>query len=114
MSWESATFLTMMPSTVQIAGRSAHSNYGEPTYGSNTSYRARIVDKPRFVRVDDSHTLAIQTEVWLASTGGTITVDDRITLPDGTTPPIAQVRRYGDSQGPHHVKLLLGTGGGLK
>lgn len=110
MSWEGAIFLSMMPSTVQIAGRSSHSNYGEPTFGSNTSYRARVVNKPRFVRIDDSHTLAIKTEVWLASTGGTITVDDRITLPDGTTPPIAMVEQFGDAQGHHHVKLLLGGG----
>ena len=111
MSFESSIFLTMMPSTVTISGRTAHSNHGVPTYSTGTSYRARVVNKPKFIRQDANHTIAIQTEVWLASTGGTITVDDRITLPDGSTPPILQVERFGDSQGEHHVKLMLGGGG---
>lgn len=110
MSFESAIFLTMMPSTVTIATRTAHSNYGVPTYSTGTSYRARIVHKPRFVRRDDAHTLAIMSDVWMASTGGTVTVDDRITMPDGSTPPILAVERYGDHQGEHHVHLMLGGG----
>lgn len=110
MSFERALFTSLMPSTVTIAGRTGHSNYGVPTWSTGTTYRARIVHKPRFVRVDEAHTLAIRHDVWIASTGNTITADDRITLPDGSTPPILAVERYEDADGPHHVHLMLGGG----
>lgn len=106
MSFESA-FLTMMPSTVQIAAVSSRNDYGEPTYGSNTAYRARIVDKPSFVRVSDTESIEVRTVVWLNSTA-VILPTARITFPDGTTPQIVAVERYPDEDGSHHTKIMCG------
>lgn len=106
MSFESA-FIDLMPSTVTISTRTTHNNYGEPSYGSGTSYRARIVNKPEFVRGADGEVIEVRTVVWMRSTG-TIDASDRITLPDGTTPPILAVARFPDDDGTHHHRLSLG------
>lgn len=108
MAFESA-FLELMGSTIKISTRTGHSNYGAPTFSNTTtSYRARIVDQPSFVRTAENETVEVQTVCWVRSTGGTITVDDRITLPGGATPQIVGVERYPDEDGHHHVKILLG------
>ena len=107
MSFE-AQFLSLMNSTVTLSTRSGHNSYGEPSFGSGTGYRARIHEKAGFVRTADGETLEITTEVWVNSTKA-FTVDDRIQLPNGTTPQIVAVNRPFDEDGAqHHIKLFLG------
>lgn len=101
-------FLELMPSTVSISTRTAHNNYGEATYSTVvTKYRARVVAAPRFVRTASQEVVEIATEVWVASTKA-IDTKAKITLPDGTTPPIVTADTYPDQFGNHHVKLGLG------
>ena len=102
--------LTLMDSTIKISTRTAHSNYGEPTFtGSTTSYRARIVHKPGYMRDATDEDVAYQHVLWVRSTGAvSITASDRLTLPDGSTPPILSVERYPDETGPHHVVIHTG------
>lgn len=107
MSFERAEFLALMPSTVSISTRSGHSNYGEPSFGTATSYRARVVNKAGFVRTPSGESVEVTSVCWVASTG-TIDISDRITLPDGTTPQIVMVERYPDGDGTHHHRLSLG------
>jgi len=107
MSFESA-FLGLMNSNVTVSTRSGHNNYGEPTYGSGSTYRARIHEKAGFVRTADGEVIEVTTEVWVNSTKA-FTVDDRVTLPNGTTPQVVAVNRPFDESGAqHHVKFLLG------
>lgn len=107
MSFE-AGFLTLMGSTVTISTRASHNNYGEPSYGSGTGYRARIATKAGFVRGASGETIQYATVVWVNSTKA-FTVDDRLALPDGTTPQVVAVERPFDEDGAqHHVKFLLG------
>lgn len=107
MSFERNEFLALMPSTVTISTRSGHSNYGEPSFGSGTSYRARVVNKSGFVRNAQGENVEVTSICWVASTGS-IDISDRITLPDGTTPQIVMVERFPDGDGTHHHKLSLG------
>lgn len=96
-----------MPSTVSISTRASHNSYGEPSFGSATNYRARVVNKSGFVRSPSGENVEVRTVCWVASTG-TIDISDRITLPDGTTPQIVMVERFPDQDGTHHHKLSLG------
>lgn len=107
MSFESA-FLSLMPSTIKVSTRTGHNNYGEPTYASSTaSYRARIVQKREFVRTASGETVEATHVIWARSTGATtITVDDRLTMPDGTRPTILATERYPDTDGIHHTKIM--------
>ena len=46
---------------------------------------------------------------WVRSTGAvSITVSDRVPLPDGSHPPVVGVERYPDEDGENHVKVLFG------
>jgi head-tail adaptor len=105
-------FLSFMDSTVTVSTRSGHSNYGEATYStSSATYRARIVEKPGFIREAAGETIQFSHTLWIRSTGSvSITATDRITLPDGTKPPIVAVERIPDEDGEHHVKVMLGGG----
>lgn len=107
MAFEDA-FLSLMSSTVTISTRTSHNDYGEPSYGSGTGYRARIHIKDGFVRTAEGETIEYQTVVWVDSTKA-FTVDDRIALPSGATPQVVAVQRPFDEDGAqHHVKFLLG------
>ena len=118
MSFESA-FLSMFPSTISVSTRSAHNNYGEPTYtGSAVTYAARIVQGQGFVRNPSGETVAVTHELWVRSTAAqSITVDDRITLPSScaqdTTPQILRIQRIPDADGIHHTKIWLGQRPGI-
>lgn len=106
--------LSLMPSTVKVSTRGAHSNYGEPTFGNTTSsYRARIVEKLGYVRSAEGEEVAYSTIAWIRSTGAaSITVSDRITFPAGvgpsSRPPIVAVERFPDESGVHHTKVYCG------
>lgn len=110
------TFLELMPETVQIAPLSSRDEYGAPTYGPNVSRRARVLEALEKVVDDDGREVMATTLVWVAPdpTAGlpVVSVRDRVTLPDGSTPPLLRVERVSDEDGPHHLKIYLGTGGG--
>lgn len=107
MSFETQ-FLSLMNSTVTVSTRASHNNYGEASYGSGTSYRARINAKSGFVRTASGETVEFTTTIWMNSTKA-FTADDRVALPDGTTPEVLAVERPFDEDGTqHHVKWYLG------
>jgi hypothetical protein len=102
-------FDDMLPQTVVVTTRSGHSAYGTATYAaSGSTYRARVVAKPSFIRGLQGENVAVKSVVWIASTG-TIDPSDRITLPDGTTPPVLGVESYPDEDGASYFsKVMLG------
>lgn len=106
----STAFLQLMPSTVKVSTRSGFNSYGEPTFAATTTnYRARIVEKREFVRTASGETIEQVHLMWVRSTGATsITVDDRITLPDGTTPQVLSVELFTDEDVEHHRRIRLG------
>jgi hypothetical protein len=89
----------MLAQTVVVTTRTGHSVYGTAAFStSGSTYRARIVDKPGFVRSQQGENVAVKSVAWIASTG-TISVSDQITLPDGTTPPVIAIESYPDEDG---------------
>lgn len=106
----STQLLTLMPSTVKISTRSSHNAYGEPTFSNTTTkYRCRWTQKPGFVRGPGGEEVAYTDVVWARSTGATsITVTDRVTLPDGSSPPVRAVETLRDEDGVHHRVIYMG------
>ena len=106
----STAFLSMMTSTLKISTRSGHDNYGKATFAATTTnFRARIVEKPGYLRLADSEEIAYRHIAWVRSTGATsITASDRVTLPDGSTPPVVAVEVFPDDDGRHHRKVYFG------
>ncbi len=108
MSW-STEFAELMPHTVQIAALASFSTdgYGDAVYGTASTFTARVVGKQTLVRTFEGTEELATTIVYVASTG-TINPSDRITLPDGSTPPLLAVSTFPDEDGTHHHKLAFG------
>lgn len=100
-------FLDMMPATITHNPLSSRDEYGAPTYTSGSDYRARIVTKDTIVRGHDGAELVSRLQCWIAGTPS-ISPEDQIVLPDGTSPPIFNVEKFTDETGDHHVKVYFG------
>lgn len=100
-------WLPLMPDTLYHTEFTGRSDYGKPTYGSAVSYRCRVVYKTKNVRDKQGNIVVARGTVWIAGTP-TISPEDQITLPDGTTPPILSADLFTDDTGNHHVRCYFG------
>jgi hypothetical protein len=96
----------MMPATVTVAPFVSRTSYGVPTYGAAVGYRARVSNKSQLVRNANAEEVVARGNVILA-TVAPITVSDKVTLPDGTTPLILVVNVESDETGPIYTKLFF-------
>lgn len=106
----------MMPDSVTYEARTGTDGYGDPTWGTAATYKARVVGEQKLIRgFSGLEVLAAQT-VYL---GAAIVVQptDRITLSTGIVastqatamqPPILGAKRLPDQGGTHSVVLYLG------
>ncbi len=103
-------WLDLMPSTVTHEAVATRDEYGKPaTYATAASYRARVSSSHKRInsRVTGQDVTA-SVQVWLNGIISSINVDDRITLPNGTTPQILSWDVPSDETGEHHMKVYLG------
>lgn len=100
-------FLDLMPDTVTVEPFAGRDGYGAPSYGAPVQYRARVVYRPNLVHAPDGKEVVARGTVWLA-TSDAVSTEDRLTLPDGSTPRVVAVERYTDASGVHHVKVAFG------
>lgn len=100
-------FLDMMPDTITHEPLTGRDDYGKPTHGASVEYPARVVYKAKWLEAKDGSQVLAKAIVWI---GGipTISPEDKIVLPDSTTPPILSIERYPDEDGLHHVKVFFG------
>lgn len=88
--------------------------YGDPSVSTSAStYAARVEGKQHLVKGPDGRDVLARTVVYVGttSTGGTpsgIGVNDLITLPDGSTPPILAVDTMRDGNSVHHAVVHCG------
>jgi hypothetical protein len=89
-------------------------SHGQPTYGTAVTHSCRVVHQPTLVRSVGSARSETEgsvretishARVWTDNVGWT--EKDRITLPDGTTPVILEVRTFPDEAGNHHQVVLV-------
>lgn len=112
MSFDRDVFLELMPDTVSIQDVSSRDKYGKRSYGTAASYRARVREKlERIMNLEGREDWA-KTKVWIApnadGTLPTLTTDSKVTLPDGSTPPILAIERIPDEDGYHHMVVWFG------
>lgn len=100
-------FLEYMPHTITYQEYLGRSDYGEPSYGSPIEYRARVIYKPSFVRAADGSRIVARGYIWFG-TAITVSVEDRVYMPDGTTAQIVMVELMSDEDGLHHTKIYFG------
>ncbi len=100
----------MMPDTITYEKMLTRDIYGKPaTYDYPVTYKARVSGAMKRIpsRTPGGQDLVATTSVWCADIP-TIQADDRITLPDGTKPPILSFDHVSDETGDHHTKILFG------
>lgn len=83
-------FGDLFPDTVQLASFTGRDSYGRPTFGANTSHKARIVHKIQMVRSSTGGMILANMLIRLGPVPG-FTVEGRVTLADGSLPEILAV-----------------------
>jgi hypothetical protein len=104
-----SALLALLPSTVSVQSLTGVSTdgYATPTYSTATNYYARVADVQRMVRTFNGDEQISRTVVWLYSTGS-FDPSDKVTLPDGSTPPLIATERWPDQDGDYYTKLWFG------
>jgi len=97
--------LTFMPHTVTIAPYTAKNNYGEDTYTATRTASAYVEpDK----QMQDGTQIDQETRSKTAYISDTsITLRDKITLPDGSTPNITSVTIHTEVAGLEHAMVTF-------
>lgn len=101
-------FSDLMKDTVTHYQMSSRDSYGAITYGSGTEYQSRVVYKRELVRDSNGNQVVSKGVVWFMAYVNINPDQDKITLPDGTSPPILAVERFPDNVGDNHTKLYFG------
>lgn len=104
-----ADWLDMMPHTVTTSVATGRDAYGKPTYSApSAAVRARVVYKSVEVAAGDGEQVMARGEVWLAGYFLSLKTNDRVNLPDGSSPPILSLEHIPDENGGHHTKVFFG------
>lgn len=98
--------LALMPHTVTIAHKTGQDQYGAPTWGVATSWQARVESMVKMVRDANGLQAVSQSQVYLAGVAGT-GIRDKVTLPNGTSPPILSVLTMPDETGNSYEVIYL-------
>ena len=104
MTW-STEWNELMSDTVTVSSFSALSTdgYGVRSYSAGTSYPARVVRTNELVRNFEGIETVSNVTAWVNSTG-TLSPEDRFTLPDATSPPLLALDGFPDEDGIHHYR----------
>ena len=91
-----------MPDTVTIAPYASYNSYGEETYsGSTRTAKAYVEPAVNLMRSDQVQQETRPLRATIADTS--ITVRDKITLPDSSTPEIASIQVHTNVTGLEHT-----------
>lgn len=102
-------FAEMMPHTVTVYGSATLDKYGKQSYaGSGTSYQCRLIWDERMTR-DTQGREIVEAGRAIVFGVATVDVDDKIELPDGSTPLVVTVSNLKDEVGDHHTVVGFGT-----
>tara|TARA_Y100000004_G_C8854352_1_gene386162 strand:+ start:386 stop:703 length:318 start_codon:yes stop_codon:yes gene_type:complete len=93
------------PHTVTIAPYSAYNNYGEESFGSTRTAKAYVEAGNTLNRTDTVQEETRPVRAYVSDTS--ITVRDKITLPDGTTPETASIEKYTVVSGLEHTVVVF-------
>jgi hypothetical protein len=95
-----------MPTTITIETFASRDGYGERSFGAPTPVLCRLQEKTERVTIPSGEEVLARGRAYLAEITG-VTVEDKITLPDGTTPEILAVPKVNDESGPHHEVIIF-------
>lgn len=101
-------FVDCMPTSVTIEPVSTLNKYGEKTYGTAQSIKAKIMERNERLAITGGEEIVARGRAILgAISSPTVTTKDRLTLPDGSTPEILAVQAVNDEVGLHHEVIIF-------
>ena len=101
-------FKHMMPHTVVHTPLASRDSYGVITYGTPVSYSySRVVYKSSQVRSATGEVTMARGTVWFTAVVD-LDVNDKLTLPDASTPPLISWDTYPDDSGNLYTKAYFG------
>lgn len=99
----------LMVDTVTIAAVSTKDAYGKRAWSSPTTFTGCRVQQGDHKILDSlGQEKVANGRVYLAN-APTVTLNDKLTLPDGSSPPILAISRLRDERGAHHTILHFGS-----
>lgn len=101
-----ADFSDWLHQEVRLAPATGLNEYGELAYGPETLVLGRIERKRTRLLTKDNEVVISTCTIYLPS-APVIQADDRLTLPDGTTPVILGVDKQPDEQGAIYYQAVL-------
>ena len=101
-------FVDCMPTSVTIKPVTALDKYGEKTYGTAQTIKAKIMERNERLAITGGEEIVARGRVILgAISSPTVTTKDQLTLPDGSTPEILAVQPVNDEVGLHHEVIIF-------
>jgi hypothetical protein len=98
----------MMPSTVTLNAVSTTDAYGRRTFsGTSQSIQCRIQTARRLITTEDGRQIPVEGTVYCYGTSSA-TVNDKLTLPDGTVVPIVAVETRNDDTAAYVTVISFG------
>jgi hypothetical protein len=99
----------LMVQSITIAAVSSKDAYGKRTWGSpSTINQCRVQSGDHKVLDSLGQEKVANGRVYVPG-APTLTLNDKITLPDGSTPPILAISRLSDERGSHHSIIHYGS-----
>lgn len=99
--------IDMLHDLIGVEPLLSRDSYGVPVYGPAVEYRGRLTQKTRYVRTKDGSTVQSSQE-WVGQPIPTMSVEDRVTLADGSRPIVLNVTTYKNEYGADdHTKVLF-------
>ena len=81
-------------------------NYGKPTYAVGVPYSARVNYRQIKVKSFAGEEAVADGEIWVLGSP-VINPEDKITLPDGSSPALVAASRPSDESDVHHTKVFF-------
>jgi len=103
-------FLQLMPSIVTWYQKSSRDAYGKGSFAATgTAVRCRIQQSSKMSRDSEGKEVNEIGSVYVYGVS-TITVDDKLVMPDGKVAVVLTVETRNDESGPHHTVIRIGQG----
>lgn len=102
-------FVELTTQLLTVDPLSTHSSYGAATYttAQTSSYPAYVEPGNRLVLTDEGVEQMATGTVYVLTTSGSVSVQDRVTLPDGRQPRLLAVDVVNDEKGQHHLEVAI-------
>jgi hypothetical protein len=98
--------LDMLPHKVRLEPLIGGDLYNKPGYGNPVEVAARVVHVEQKTTDDAGQEVVARGKIYLGSLIG-VTTKHRVTLPDGSQPPIVRVHKFPDESGDDHEVILF-------